>query len=51
MNGLDSLVGRLMFVEKQPVVWGRADVFLMIIHRLHGLMGIMLPAERWGIKK
>jgi hypothetical protein len=26
MNGLDSLVGRLMFIEKLPVGWGRADV-------------------------
>jgi hypothetical protein len=28
MNGLDSLVGRLIFLEKLPVGWGRADIFL-----------------------
>jgi hypothetical protein len=30
MNGLDSVVGRLMFVEKLPVGWDRADVFFEV---------------------
>jgi hypothetical protein len=49
-NGLDSMGGRLMFIEKLPVGWDRDDIFF-VYPQITQIKGDYVASGKLGNKK